>query len=418
MVTKEENSENISSLVPVNSNVMAKTNNAILVTDKILNEHQKRKLIRQKDNLVIYGANLQRTGFYSDFNGVHQVRSMEHLFKHSFCGKNSGCILTNPLVENGIVYLGTSCGMFYSIDIQSKKKLWHKEMEGLFWHGATICDEIIYFGCKDQYIYALDKKTGREIWKFKTIGAEITSPAINNGILFCVAHLNNEMYNDLGQHYATEWSKGYLYAIDSKSGKEIWKVNLGGDTFDIYRSATPAIYDNKLFINAGDRITAYHLISGTKIWESVKMKSPVSYPSVFDNKVYFVHSRTLSALDITSGNEVWRRNDVGEWLAIAHGIVCMTKWDNKTIVAFSSSTGELIWEFQIGHRISSKPAIADGIVYFGNYALELKTGVLLWKYDLEKFVPLNFPVVNEDRLFFICTKSWSHGNECFLNYFQ
>jgi len=49
----------------------------------------------------------------------------------------------------------------------------------IFWQigfGGSICnmpmlhDGVIYFGCCDKNLYAIDQKTGKELWRFRTGG--------------------------------------------------------------------------------------------------------------------------------------------------------------------------------------------------------------------------------------------------------
>ena len=55
---------------------------------------------------------------------------------------------------------------------------------------------IVYFGSIDSYLYALDIKTGKEKWKFKTGDWISSSPAVANGIVYFGS------------------SDGYLYAVE------------------------------------------------------------------------------------------------------------------------------------------------------------------------------------------------------------
>jgi outer membrane protein assembly factor BamB len=48
----------------------------------------------------------------------------------------------------------------------------------------AVADGIVFFGSWDNYLYAVDVKTGQEKWKFKTDGEVFTSPAVADGIVF------------------------------------------------------------------------------------------------------------------------------------------------------------------------------------------------------------------------------------------
>lgn len=43
---------------------------------------------------------------------------------------------------------------------------------------------IVYFGCDDYYVYAINAKTGEKVWQFKTGGCiSNSSPAIADGMI-------------------------------------------------------------------------------------------------------------------------------------------------------------------------------------------------------------------------------------------
>ena len=70
--------------------------------------------------------------------------------------------------------------------------------------------------------------------------------------------------------------------------------------------------------------------------------------------------------------------------AIANGVVYFGSHDNNTY-ALNAETGALLWNYTTGNRVSSSPAIANGVVYVGSqdnnlYALDAATGAFLWDY--------------------------------------
>ena len=48
----------------------------------------------------------------------------------------------------------------------------------------AVADGIVFFGSTDNYLYAVDIKTGREKWKFKTENRVLSSPAVADGVVF------------------------------------------------------------------------------------------------------------------------------------------------------------------------------------------------------------------------------------------
>ena len=66
----------------------------------------------------------------------------------------------------------------------------------------AIANGVIYFGALDYYVYAVDCKTGKDVWKFKTNGPIMeSSPVIINNVLYIGSFDSN------------------LYAIDAINGE-------------------------------------------------------------------------------------------------------------------------------------------------------------------------------------------------------
>lgn len=47
----------------------------------------------------------------------------------------------------------------------------------------SIADDIVYFGCADDHLYAFDLQTGQELWKFNA-GKPVNTPLIEDGIIY------------------------------------------------------------------------------------------------------------------------------------------------------------------------------------------------------------------------------------------
>jgi outer membrane protein assembly factor BamB len=69
----------------------------------------------------------------------------------------------------------------------------------------AVVDGVVYFGSYDNHLYAVDEKTGKEKWKFKTGNYVQTSPAVVDGVVY---------FGSDDKH---------LYAVDTKTGEEKWK---------------------------------------------------------------------------------------------------------------------------------------------------------------------------------------------------
>jgi outer membrane protein assembly factor BamB len=118
-----------------------------------------------------------------------------------------------PTVANGIVYLGSSQGKFRALDLSSGKLLWEFGGVGGFVETKPLVyEDKVIFGAWDQYLYALDSRTGQLLWKWKgdrpgtLLSPAACWPVAADGKVFVVA------------------PDRMMTAIDAGTGEQIWRT--------------------------------------------------------------------------------------------------------------------------------------------------------------------------------------------------
>ena len=142
-----------------------------------------------------------------------------------------------------------------------------------------------YFGSDDGLIYAVDIKTGEEIWRFQTGGEVESSPAVAGGLVL-VGSLSNT-----------------FFALDQKTGEPRWTFNTGS----MVKSSSVVIDGAVLFGSWDNNFYAVELTSGNEFWRFELGNWVWSSPAVADQTVYFGNDDwNLYALDLVTGKEKWR----------------------------------------------------------------------------------------------------------------
>jgi len=85
-----------------------------------------------------------------------------------------------PLVHEGRIYIGSADYVMYCLDM-SGKVVWKFSTQGYVWWGPAILGNALYFSSWDCHIYAVDKHTGKEIWRFNTGSDPSYIPPISEG---------------------------------------------------------------------------------------------------------------------------------------------------------------------------------------------------------------------------------------------
>ncbi len=238
-------------------------------------------------------------------------------------------------------------------DLQVKKlkkfdRMWSVKSGGSVWSIPLIKDGIVYFGAYDNKIYAVDSETGKEIWRVDTGGPIVAnSPIIHKDRLFMGS-------ND-----------GYLYCI-GMNGKIVWKYKTGGGI----ACSTPNFFENLVYFGSRDGyVYAIDIDSGKEIWRFRTGDVVVSSPTVRNSRLYIgSYDSNMYCLDCETGREIWRKK-VGSEIVnecpfeIHYNVLYFSSFDNY-VYAVNAETGKEIWRFKTGQYGNSFASVVyNGMIY-------------------------------------------------------
>jgi outer membrane protein assembly factor BamB len=94
-------------------------------------------------------------------------------------------VLSSPLLVKDKVIFGTSDCNLYCFNLLGSK-IWNFETAGKIWSSPSTSEfeRVLFFGGLDSFIYGINSSTGKQEWKFPTMGSIDSSPCISNGMLF------------------------------------------------------------------------------------------------------------------------------------------------------------------------------------------------------------------------------------------
>lgn len=132
-----------------------------------------------------------------------------------------------PLIKDGIIYL-TDHEKTVALDALSGSAIWKSVIEyppettrvvccGIVNRGAALFDGKLYRTTLDAHVIALDIKTGKEVWRFKSSdpkdGYSMTvAPLVASGVVIA------------GVAGAEFGHRGYLEGLDPQTGKQLWRT--------------------------------------------------------------------------------------------------------------------------------------------------------------------------------------------------
>jgi outer membrane protein assembly factor BamB len=256
-----------------------------------------------------------------------------------------GSYASTPVIANGIVYSQDLESNVSAIELESGEVLWETKLESPSHgpNGLAVADGHIY-GATNSAAFALDQKTGKELWLTELGGPVDMAPGVNEGKVY----VSTVPENTSAEYEAG--AVGTLWAMDGKTGKKLWhfdtvpkdlwgepKVNSGGGLW------YPPSFDSKGNVYAGTGNPAPLPGTSNKPWGS-------SRPG--DNR----YADSLVKLDPKTGKLDWFYQET------PHNIY---DWDFQNSPIITKSGGK---EVAIGSGKS-------GVVV----AVDLKTGKPLWR---------------------------------------
>lgn len=144
-----------------------------------------------------------------------------------------------------------------------------------------------------------------------------------------------------------------------------------------------------------------------RLWRVKTGYRPRSSPAVAAGTVYVGGDAGLFALDAATGNQRWlfeTEEEISASPAVIEGVVYVGGADG-IFYAVDAGTGMERWQFKTGGKIRASAAIADGVIYFTSfdgyiYALDIASGTELWRYETELDDLTSSPAVADGVLYF------------------
>ena len=179
-----------------------------------------------------------------------------------------------PLTRMVAVYEGKVIlpgGRFiYCLDENSGKLIWSRRDETFSFYGTpTVANGKVFYGNRKGF-YARDVEKGKLIWENKEIYTYGGFPAYCDGKIYTISKNFNE-------------GIAYLYTLDEKNGKIIWKESI----MNYNNIFSPVIYDSKLYLTAGHSLYVYNAKTGELLKKISYKKHVFSTPIFSQGFLYF-----------------------------------------------------------------------------------------------------------------------------------
>ncbi len=262
--------------------------------------------------------------------------------------KADDAIEVTPVVAGGKVFFGDVMGKLYAIDQKTGKEVWSHGYDTGFIAAPAVSDRTLVIGDIDGNLYALDAATGKEIWKQAADGE------INGAAAF------------FGDKVLVTSQDGKLYCFNLNDGEPVWTYQ----TDDQIR-CSPTVAGDRTFIGGCDgRLHIVDLNTGQAIGEPLPLDGPTgSTPAVRGDKAFLpIMDGAVFAFDWKNTKQLWRYEDeeiqqeYRSSAAVGDELVILSS-QRKQVDAISIKTGKRVWRHTLRRRADASPVIAGSDVF-------------------------------------------------------
>lgn len=251
---------------------------------------------------------------------------------------------------------------------------------------------LTFDGIDQQFVTALDKKTGKTVWRtdrstdYGDVDADGKIRA--NGDYRKSYQTPGVIEVDGRSQLVSNGSKA-AFGYDLKTGKEIWTI-----THDDFNGcAAPLFHNGTVLINTGsgranlicvklDETTRGNVDESHVLWNREKGNSDLSSPILVGNQVFQIAANGVGyGVNAESGEELWRARVAGGTYVsspiLANDLIYLMNEEGQGIVARIGETVDVVATNTLSEGMRASPAVSNG-------ALFLRTTNHLYKIGTKK----------------------------------
>jgi len=291
-------------------------------------------------------------------------------------------IHASAAVLGGALYVADTSGVVYGVDAETGQVRWSTPLPDSVTSSPAVAGPVVVIGCVDRFIYGLNAGTGALLWRLRTGRSVVSSPAVVDGAFVCGS------------------TDGSVYAGSLADGKELWRTEPGGEV----QGAPAVLADRVYYGDMGGKVHCVRLADGQPLWrEPYQAQGPilagvVATPeavvaaSLAPTQLQPPNTRVIHVLAPDTGQLLWAADPVNVWAAergeeAPSAPILPTLFGGGVHFPFyvGYSNAQQVWvsaALATGARVAalpgprpdqvwpmgdSCPAVADGVLYFGDY---------------------------------------------------
>ena len=178
------------------------------------------------ENFLHTNGNYEQTRFYP--NDQINRNNVAHLHPAwIFTTEVKESLETSPIIVNGVMYVTTSFSHVYAVDAKTGQQIWHFKPKlgavttfccGPNNRGVAVYDDKVYVATLNSKLYALDAKSGDVVWQ-----VQIADPEKGYSETMAPTAVDGKIL--IGTNGGEYGIRGFVRAYDAKDGKLVWNFD-------------------------------------------------------------------------------------------------------------------------------------------------------------------------------------------------
>ena len=291
----------------------------------------------------------------------------------AFCHAMNSYATPTPVIEDGRIYVHFGSYLTACLNTKDASLIWQrKDLECDHYRGPASSPIIeagklfvAYDGFDVQYVVALDKNTGKTIWK-RDRDIDYGTDNGDRMKAYCTAHVIEVK----GRKELIYPSAGATIAYDLESGAPLWTAYHGG----MNASARPIFHNGLLFITNGmGQMAAVRPggsgdVTDTHVeWQEKKAIAKKTSQLIVKDHLYMISDDGIATCrEPKTGKLIWKVRVDGDYAAspiFASEHIYLFSREGKISVIQPSETYTLVSESNLGDGFMASPAVVGNKMY-------------------------------------------------------
>jgi alcohol dehydrogenase (cytochrome c) len=261
---------------------------------------------------------------------------------------------TTPIVVDGVMYVTTAFNHVYALDARTGTQIWHHKHDmgpittyccGPNNRGVAVLGDMLYMGTLDSQLVALDAKTGKQVW-----ATQIGDPELGYSETMAPTVVNGKVL--IGTNGGEFGVRGFVKAFDAKTGDLLWTFHTTAeDSRGVWATHDATGRDMHRDIEAEKAAYAtqgdpYKTLGGG-VWQNPAVDRET-------NRIYFVAGNPSPDLDgsLRPGDNLYTNSlvsvdlDSGEYIChfqyIAHDVWDLDAVSPPIITQVADANGDMV----------------------------------------------------------------------------